>query len=158
MKDMYSFDADVESSKAAYDAARSAYAAIFDRIFAWADHSGPADPAWRAVRGCARPTLTRRLTLIQAQWAARTLMSITLRTRVRHALRCLLMGSGRRHYPVLQPLRLCSECRGGVTEWRGRSSIGKGPIRGLFPASSGRRECDRSDIPALVRSQRKRFD
>lgn len=48
MKDLYSFDADLESARVSYEAVRGAYQRIFDRIFAW-DGQNTGAPTWRAA-------------------------------------------------------------------------------------------------------------
>ena len=48
MKDLYSFDADLESARVSYEAVRGAYQRIFNRIFSW-DGQNTGAPAWRAA-------------------------------------------------------------------------------------------------------------
>ncbi|WFD34085.1 proline--tRNA ligase [Malassezia cuniculi] len=45
MKDLYSFDADLESARASYNAVSGAYERIFNRIFSWEGEK----PIWRAA-------------------------------------------------------------------------------------------------------------
>ena len=45
MKDLYTFDTDVDAARATYETVQGAYRRIFDRVFAWDQHV----PAWRAA-------------------------------------------------------------------------------------------------------------